>query len=314
MQRVLVANRAEIASPRLPHLPPARHRHRRGVLRRRRGPAVTSARPTSPCTCRARRPTDTYLRADLVLEAAQRTGATAIHPGYGFLSENAEFARRVARRRAAVDRPRPGVDRADGLQDREQEADGGGGRTGAVRAGLADRGRPPPPGEGLRRRRRPRHAHRALARRARRRDRGSRVRGALRVRRRHRLRRAVRRERPPRRGAGRRSPDRRASSSASATARSSGGTRRWSRRRPLRRFPRRPAPRCTTPPGRRPRRSTTAGPARSSSSTTRPRRLLVPGDEHSPPGGAPGHRGGLRGRPGALQTGVGRRHRSVAAG
>jgi propionyl-CoA carboxylase alpha chain len=39
--------------------------------------------------------TDTYLRADLIIEAARRAGADAIHPGYGFMSEKSDFARAV---------------------------------------------------------------------------------------------------------------------------------------------------------------------------------------------------------------------------
>ncbi len=57
-----------------------------------------------------------YLRADKILEAAQATGAQAIHPGYGFLSENPDFAEDCAAAGIAFIGPSPEQMRAFGLK------------------------------------------------------------------------------------------------------------------------------------------------------------------------------------------------------
>jgi len=60
---------------------------------------------------------ESYLVGEKIIAAAKSTGAEAIHPGYGFLSENAEFAEAVAKAGLIWIGPPPAAIRAMGLKD-----------------------------------------------------------------------------------------------------------------------------------------------------------------------------------------------------
>ncbi|SER84041.1 urea carboxylase [Propionibacterium cyclohexanicum] len=96
MQKVLIANRGEIS---------------RRIIRAARALGVDTVAVYSDADCGAQfvREADeavrigpasaaqSYLNHEAILAAAAQTGATLVHPGYGFLSENAEFAEQVER-------------------------------------------------------------------------------------------------------------------------------------------------------------------------------------------------------------------------
>src|SRR6202040_951823 len=92
---VLVANRGEIA---MRVLRTVKAMGLRGAMvyhaADRDAPAVTAADLAIPIS--GSTPVSAYLDANEILRAATQANADAIHPGYGFLSENAAFARRVA--------------------------------------------------------------------------------------------------------------------------------------------------------------------------------------------------------------------------
>ncbi|HTQ36210.1 MAG TPA: 5-oxoprolinase/urea amidolyase family protein [Steroidobacteraceae bacterium] len=64
---------------------------------------------------------ESYLRQDRILEIARRSGAAAIHPGYGFLSENADFAAACAAQGVAFVGPTPAQLRDFGLKHRARQ-------------------------------------------------------------------------------------------------------------------------------------------------------------------------------------------------
>ncbi len=94
MKRLLIANRGEIARRII------RTAHRMGIATVAvYADADAQALHVREATCAVslggNASAESYLRVDKLIAAAQATGADAVHPGYGFLSENAEFAQAV---------------------------------------------------------------------------------------------------------------------------------------------------------------------------------------------------------------------------
>jgi len=94
VQRLLIANRGEIARRII------RTAHRMGVATvavysHTDAQALHVREATTAFALGGHTAAESYLRIDRLLQAAHATGADAVHPGYGFLSENADFAQAV---------------------------------------------------------------------------------------------------------------------------------------------------------------------------------------------------------------------------
>ena len=116
MRRILIANRGEIARRII------RTAHRMGietvaVYSDADAQAPHVAEATMAVHIGPAPATESYLQADRIIEAALKTGCDAIHPGYGFLSENAAFAEGCAHAGLIFIGPGAEAIRAMGLKD-----------------------------------------------------------------------------------------------------------------------------------------------------------------------------------------------------
>ena len=125
-ERILIANRGEIAC-RI-----ARTARRMGIstaaIHSEADEGAPHVRMADEAVCVGPPPSaESYLDIDAVVEAARSTGADAVHPGYGFLSENAEFVEALSRAGIAFIGPPPAAIRAmgDKIESRRLASDAG---------------------------------------------------------------------------------------------------------------------------------------------------------------------------------------------
>ena len=86
---------------------------------------------------------ESYLNTEAILDAIEQSGAEAVHPGYGFFAENADFARAISDAGRRLDRPAPRGDRDHGRQDLVAEGGGRRRRRVGARHARADPVTPP---------------------------------------------------------------------------------------------------------------------------------------------------------------------------
>ena len=79
---------------------------------------------TRRCTSGRRPARESYLVGEKIIAAAKATKAQAIHPGYGFLSENADFAQAVIDAGPRLGRAEAGQHPRHGPEGRGEEIDG----------------------------------------------------------------------------------------------------------------------------------------------------------------------------------------------